>query len=191
MHASSSNPTFVISGEISHGLSETSICLHMGIPLHLPHTYSLSSSSYDCAYHSQLSPLPILHSIFPTHLTSLSLTLFFFFHYHSALSLHTHPSLSVMHLFSSHTLWLSFQTGLIPEQPQIYIQTLPIIFGLFKLQVYRVKCVRHSKLNSFSCNLSPRCKFKSTLLMCSCNCVECDLHLLQEYWKKRCYFNIN
>lgn len=134
---------FVIPGAISHGLSSTStwcVC----VPLHMV-CVPLPPHHHHCPLLFQLSPHPLLHSIFPTHLTSLSS--FFSFSAiplpvctpspHLFLPCHIHPF----------TLWLSFQTDFIPKYLQAYIQTLPIIFCLFKVQVCYVKRVQHSRFN--------------------------------------------
>ena len=138
-----------------------------GFSLSLSHSLSLSLSRslpsisipLSAASHPLLlfqTSLPsLLHSIFPTHLTSLSLSLspllFLFFCY----SPHCLPALHSSFLFS-HTLWLSFQTDFIPKQLQTYIH---ILFPSFSASLKRRSSVCELQVaqriwTSRSCNLS-------------------------------------
>lgn len=104
---------------------------------------SSSSSSLSPPLSAVPSPSSTFHLSHPPHLSLLFFSLFLPF-----LSLSAHSPLSCYHApIPPFTLWLSFQTDFIPKYVQTYIQTLPIIFCLFKVQVCYVKCVQHSRSN--------------------------------------------
>lgn len=107
-------------------------------PPHGVCTSPSSSSSLSPPLSAVPSPTSTFHLSHPPHLSFL----FFLFFCHSSPCLHTHP-LSFYHApIPPFTLWLSFQTDFIPKYLQTYIQTLPIIFCLLKVQVCYVKRVQ-------------------------------------------------